>query len=159
MVPIRELIVDDERLYRIVKNHVFSCDKCDPVSVLQAYLDRRKNMYKFDGFTSATLVKLMMQYNNLMIKRDGKSLPEALKREFIWRCGYSDTLIKYESLLSNMQIWEALNLLRINMKSTTINYLLIHRRFRLIESLMDGKKPKTDKEIDDLMAVADVTER
>src|SRR5271157_972497 len=93
IATIRELIVDDQQLYRIVRNHVFNCNKCDPIIVLQTYLNRRKNKLKFNGFTSATLVKLMMQYNNLMIKRDGKSLPENLKREFIWRSGHAGTLI------------------------------------------------------------------
>lgn len=152
-VPIRELIVDDEFYYKLVKNHVFECDKCDPVAILQSYLDRRRNMYKFNGFTSATLTELALQYR----RKFGDKIPKELITEFIWRSGYSSTLIKYEKWLSNMDIWRAINLLRINVKDYPLSGLRSNYRFRLIESLMDGKQqPKTDKEIEDLMTVVDV---
>jgi hypothetical protein len=148
---VRELIVDDERIYKIVKNHVFNCDKCDPALVIKAYLDRRKNMLKFNGFTSATLVKLVLQYK----RKFGNKISDEILREFIWRSGNSGILIKYEKLLSNLEVWKAINLLRINMKDYPWMDLEYNPRFKLIESLMDGKL-LSEQELDELVAISDV---
>ena len=158
IVSIRELIVDSGSLYKIVRDHVFSCDKCNPIMILKTYLNRRINMHKFNGFTSGTLVKLVISYNKKLLDKKAEGVPIELMKEFIWRSGNPSTLIKYEKSLSNMEIWKAVNLLRINVRNWQLNRLRGFQRFRLIESLMDGKKPLNDKEIDDLMAVAMVNE-
>jgi len=149
------LIVDDEFCYRLVKNHVFECNKCDPTIVLKHYLDRRIRKNKFQGFTSGTQVKLAFQYYR-HYKDTSKAIPIDLIKEFIWRSGDSTTLRRYENLLSNMEIWEAVHLLRIHLRSTTIDYLRSFGRYKLIESMMNGKRPENDKEIDELMDAATV---
>jgi hypothetical protein len=149
---IRELIVDDERIYKIVRNHVFNCNKCDPVLVVKAYLDRRRNMHKFNGFTSATLVKLVLQYK----KKFGDVISNEIVREFIWRSGHAGTLVKYEKILTNMDIWSALNLIRINMKDWPLMFLRDHSKFQLIESLMEGGVLMSEQELNELVAVHEI---
>lgn len=158
-VSVRELIVDDQILYKIVKDHVFNCSKCDPIEVIECYLNRRKNRAKFQGFTSATLVKLVNKYNNEMIKRNRGSIPKELFREFVWRSGHSGTLIKYESLLSNMDIWNAVHLIYCSTKTIQLIYLRDNQRFQLIDTLMNGRyHPETEEELNKLMLIAGVSE-
>lgn len=156
---IRELIVDDAVLYRIVKNHVLDCQKCNPIEVLEVYLNRRKNLGRFHGFTSAGLVELMHQYVRGVAKRNRRSIPEKLIKEFIWRSGHAITLISYEKKLSNMEIWNAIHLIRCSMdRNSQLDYLKNSERFRIIDALMDSKKPVNEQELDNLMMVAEVSQ-
>ena len=81
---IRDFIVDNTVVYPKVLGHLKDCDKCDPVEVLKAYLERRVREPKFKGMTSNGLVDLALKYERLFKKKRIQYDVE-LVNEFLWR--------------------------------------------------------------------------
>ncbi len=156
-VSVRELIVDDQELYRVVKRHVLDCPECNPVEAIKYYLDRRKNIAKFEGFTSVGLIKLVHQYDRGMNARKRGRVPEEIIREFIWRCGEIGTLIIYQANLSNLDIWNALYLIRFSRRYHRTDRLTNPRLMAINSILVNSSKKPSEEELDKLMLISEIS--
>lgn len=93
--PLRDFVVDNQKLYSLVIKHLRKCDKCDPREALQLYLDRRKReLSKFKGITSATLVLHAFKFKNVFKER-GMPYPDDILHEIMWRIGTPEGLSDY----------------------------------------------------------------
>lgn len=112
--PVSELLVNNVVYYNKVLAHLRLCTKCDPVEALRVYLNQRRDVPKFNGVTSSTLVKLARSYEKLFIKRGlfakDPTLP-ALIVEFMWRSATPQVLIREFNRFTLPQCVEAIRLL------------------------------------------------
>ena len=149
--PVREFLVDNQVFYRVVKNHVFSCDKCDPSAILQVYLDRRLDI-KFwqtkkkpnaivPAFpVSVGLTQLALQYD----KRYGKSLRPGLVRQFI-KLSMSSDFLQFISYFNEEDILDrAQRYFRSQAESTTQSDWQIRSVHQALDKLLasDPLNPK-----------------
>ncbi len=91
---ISERIIDEQKTYQEVFNHVKQCSYCDPVEIVQAYLKRRVSTPKFHGLVTGTFMVIFSKYMKLMKDR-GTPIPRELAAEFYCRLGDLDEVLKY----------------------------------------------------------------
>ena len=109
--PLKQFIVDNVFLYGKVFQHVKGCNVCNPVQILEHYLNRRRTDPKFDGVTTDTLVKLALKYEKFF---KAKNLPYDVKmvNEFIWRSWQIEHIPVYASRLSLQEIVNHVRILK-----------------------------------------------
>ncbi len=91
---ISERIVDEQKTYNEVFNHVKRCSYCDPLEILQAYLKRRVETPKFHGLVTGTFMVAFAKYAKLLKERK-IAVPRELATEFYCRLGDLDEVLKY----------------------------------------------------------------
>jgi hypothetical protein len=153
---IRNWIVDNQVIYPKVFKHVATCDKCDPVKISIAYLERRRNTNKFNGRTTAILVNLINRYAKLTAKR-GKIFPKEVLHEARLKCDSAKILVTYEKEFSSREIYDVLRNFHIVGHSYVLRGLLAaSSRFYAINRLYEKIGDTCPDDIDDLLKVADV---
>lgn len=164
--PIREFLVDNQIFYRVVKNHVATCDKCDPNAILEHYLARRldpktwrtkkKPNTPVPVFpVSEGLAHLALQYDRLF----GTRLHTGLVRKFlllsvsnhfmkvmpVWTAeDMLDRAKKYDAAF--VKDWQAEKLVKDLAKILHPNAVLLARLLRLEPGLIQAADTIEDAE-------------
>lgn len=156
--PLQDFLVDNQYFYTLIKQHLRTCSVCDPIAVLEYYLNRRRSIPKFKGATSSGLVRLIDSYQRICTKR-GIRIPAALRNEYYWRSGSVDTLLKYENQFSLMECAEALRIVMEFSKSSLTLLTTKSRKFRIVHQIIThARSPvETERELQELSIIADVT--
>jgi hypothetical protein len=108
--PVREFIVDNQYFYPRVFKHVKDCAKCDSVTILETYLNRRIN--KGEELVTGALVKLAYQYFRLH-----RCVPISLVRQFEIRAGINHNVSR-----ANFALYELANRIIVQKPQTKLLY-------------------------------------
>lgn len=153
--PLKQFIVDNVFLYGKVFNHVKTCQVCDPVQVLEAYLNRRRSVLKFDGITTGSLVKLALKYEKFF-KAKNLSYDVRMVNEFIWRSWDIQHAASYSPRLSLQEIVKHFRILK--KRPHLINDRYFDDRYNVVFKILqnDDGTEMAEENIKQLIAVASV---
>lgn len=155
--PLKQFIVDNVHLYGKVFQHVKDCSICDPVQVLEAYLNRRRTDPKFKGITTDSLVKLALKYEKLF-KKKNVVYDVKMVNEFIWRSWQIEYIPVYAPRLSLQEIVSHIRVLKKKTNGLTRPNSLFDDRYNMVFQILrnDDGSEISEEHLQQLLKVAEV---
>ena len=156
---VSDSIIDNQEVYKLVFEHVKGCSYCNPIEILQAYLERRATTDKFHGLVTGTFMAYFSKYAKLLKER-GIQIPRALAAEFYCRLGDLDDVLKYGKNMTLPELLQAAIYTRLSGQYDGFGYVPDDPKmvaiWQFVVNTNMQQMPDDPTEIENLIAVAEV---